>query len=133
SAGPKVNVPQRLWRNGLSVGDIGELHPTPGSQYAADLIEHLLLVGAEIDDAVGDHDIGPPRLDWHGFGQPLAKLDLAQPEHSRPRRALLHPLWGHAPAHHPPPHPDLARGDEAVEARPRADVNHQLPGLEVPQ
>jgi len=38
--------------------------------------EHGPLAGAEVDDAVGDHDIGPAVFDREVFGQAFAELDL---------------------------------------------------------
>jgi hypothetical protein len=47
----------------VAVGDVGELQPAAGTQDAADLRERRLLVGAEVDDAVGDDGVGPAVLD----------------------------------------------------------------------
>ena len=37
--------------------DVGELQPAAGAQDAVDLVEHRVLVGHEVDHAVGDHDV----------------------------------------------------------------------------
>ena len=63
SAGPEVDVAQRLGWNGPAVGDVGELQPAARAEHAADLGEHGALVGAEVDDAVGDDDVGPAVVD----------------------------------------------------------------------
>ena len=63
SRGPQIDVGQRLRRQGSAVGDVGELQPPTGPEHTEDLIEHRPLVDAEVDDAVGDHDIRPALLD----------------------------------------------------------------------
>ena len=46
SAGPEVDVSQRLGRDRASVGDVGELQGATRSQHAVDLAEDSALVGA---------------------------------------------------------------------------------------
>lgn len=58
SAGPQVDVAQRLGGDGTPVGDVGELQHTSRAQDAFDLVEHLPLVGAQVDDAVRYDDVG---------------------------------------------------------------------------
>src|SRR2546422_4850468 len=43
SAGPQVDVAQRLGRHRPSVGDVGELQPAAGLEHSADLLEHRSL------------------------------------------------------------------------------------------
>src|ERR1700756_187108 len=49
STGPQVDVAERLGWYGAAVGDVGELEPPTGAQHPADLGEHRLLVGAQVD------------------------------------------------------------------------------------
>ena len=53
----------------------------PGAARAGSL-EHGTLVGAQVDDAVGDHGVGPAVLDGEGFGEALAELDVVGPSWS---------------------------------------------------
>ena len=52
----------------------------PGRKHAADLAEHGALVGAEVDHAVRDDDVGPPVVDRDGFGESVAELDVRESE-----------------------------------------------------
>ena len=63
SAGPEIDVSQRLGWYGATIGDVSELQPPAGAQHAVDLGEDCLLVGAEVDHTVGDHHIGPSGFD----------------------------------------------------------------------
>ena len=88
SAGPQVDVAQRLGRNGSAVGDVGELQHAAGSQHAADLGEDGAFVGAEVDDAVGDHDVGPVVVDGKRFGVALSELHVREAQLLWPCRAI---------------------------------------------
>jgi hypothetical protein len=57
SAGPEVDPLARVLGDLVADEDVGELEPTAGTQHAVDLREHRILVGDEVDDAVGDHDV----------------------------------------------------------------------------
>src|SRR5213078_5284946 len=59
SAGPQVDVAQRLGRHGLAVGDVGELQVSTGSKHTPDFTERGSLVGTQIDHPVRDEDVGP--------------------------------------------------------------------------
>jgi len=60
AAGPQVDLAHRGIGQRLAVGDVGELDDAAGSQHAVGLGEDRRLVGAQVDHAVGDHDVGPP-------------------------------------------------------------------------
>jgi hypothetical protein len=64
STGPQVDVPQRSGWYGAAVGDIGELDAPAGAQYPEHLGEYRVLVGAQVDDPVGDHHVGPAVINW---------------------------------------------------------------------
>src|SRR5215207_8853365 len=49
STGPQIDVAKRVGRNGSTVGDVGELQHTSGTEHAVDLLEDSALVGAEVD------------------------------------------------------------------------------------
>ena len=63
SVGPKVDVADRRFRHGLAGCDVGELQSSARAQHPHDLFEDAAFVGAEIDDAIADDDIGPTILD----------------------------------------------------------------------
>ncbi len=63
STGPQVDVTHGFWWDGSTVGDVGELQDAARLEDAVDLVERGALVGAEVDHAVGDHDVGPCVLD----------------------------------------------------------------------
>ena len=71
--------------------DVGELQSAAGSQDAVDLVEHRVLVGHEVDDPVGDHDVDRAVGERELFDQRLVKLDVGQPHRRRARaRAVEH-------------------------------------------
>jgi len=59
SIGPEIDVSERPCRNHLAGCDIRELQPSTQFQYPHDLGEYLPFVGAKVDDAIADDDIGP--------------------------------------------------------------------------
>jgi hypothetical protein len=63
SGRPKIDVGDGRCRDRLAIGDVCELQMAARLEHAAYLAKHLLLIGAKVDDAVGDDDIGPPVLD----------------------------------------------------------------------
>ena len=63
STRPQVNVAHCFKRYGTTVGDVRELHPAAWAQNSPNLVEHGPLVSAQVDDTVGDDDVGPAVLD----------------------------------------------------------------------
>jgi hypothetical protein len=57
SAGPEVDALARVCGDLVADEDVGELESAAGTQDAVDLGEHRILVGDEVDDAVGDHHV----------------------------------------------------------------------------
>jgi hypothetical protein len=80
SSCPKIDVVDCRRRHRLPVRDIRKLENAARPQHAMDLGEHGAFVGAEIDNPVADHDIGPAVIDRQRFRQPFAKLDIMHPE-----------------------------------------------------
>ena len=58
SVGPQVDIAEGTCRNLLAVGDVGELQAPTRFQNAHHFGEDSALVGAQIDDAVANDDIG---------------------------------------------------------------------------
>jgi hypothetical protein len=102
----------------------------PGPEHPVNLGEDGVLVGAEIDDPVGDHDVGPGVLHWQGLGEAGAELDEVQAESGGGRRRLLQHLRGHVHADDAAGGPDLRGGEEGVEAGAGADVDDTVAGAE---
>ena len=123
SAGPEVDVAQRLGWDGSAVGDVCELEAPAGLEGAVDLGEHRALVGTEVDDAVRDDDVGPAVFDGEGFGEPFAELDVVVGERSRGRARLREHLGGHVDADDATCRANLRGSDERVETGARADVD----------
>ena len=63
STSPQVNLAGRLLGNGESVGDVGELKDPSGAKHPEDLLEDSALVGTQVEDPVGDHNVGPAPID----------------------------------------------------------------------
>ena len=106
----------------------------PGSQHAADLVEHGPLVGAQVDDAVGDDDVGPAvRRPAASRRRPHGTRRGRVPERVGGLARLLQHLRGHVDADDPPGPSDLVGGDERVEARAGADVDDMLARLQTTQ
>ena len=57
SGGPEVDAFARVLGDLVVDHDVGDLQPAAGAQDAIDLVENGVLIGHEVDDAVGDHDI----------------------------------------------------------------------------
>src|SRR5205814_307268 len=76
SGGPQVDVAQRLRWHRTAVGDVGKLQPPTWPQGTVDLGEDQLLVRAQVDDTVADHDVGPTVLDGQRLCQAFSKLDV---------------------------------------------------------
>src|SRR5207302_2603607 len=68
SAGPEVDVAQRLGWHGSTVGDVGELQTSVRAEHAADLREDCALVGAQVDHSIRGDDIGPAVVDGDRLG-----------------------------------------------------------------
>src|ERR1700730_7787105 len=98
SIGPKVDVADRCFRHGLTGRDIGELQASAGLQHPHDLAEAAALVGAKVDDAVADDDIGPAGFDGQILDDALAKLDIAETHRRCRRTGALEHFFGHIDA-----------------------------------
>src|SRR5216684_6917166 len=116
SSGPKIDVLDGRSGDRLAVGNVGELQMSARAQYAPDLLEHLLLVDAQVDDAIADDDVGPAILHRHLLQQALPELDLIE-THRRGRGARLGEHFRqHVDANHPSAGSQLLCRDEAIEA-----------------
>lgn len=83
--GPEVDVPSRSFRHPESVGDCGERPPAARPQPSADPGEDGVLVRSEVDDDVGDGDVGPGVLHRERRGQDGAEHDVVHVIALRPR------------------------------------------------
>ena len=97
-------------------------HP-PRLQYPPHLAHHADFIVAEVDHSVADRDVG--RLGIHGqrLREALAEFDVLQLQRLRPRTRPLEHCRCHVDADHAPGRADLARRQQAVEARPAAEVD----------
>jgi hypothetical protein len=63
SALPQIDVPLGTIRYRLLHHDVADLYPPSRLQHPMHLLKNRNLVGAEVDDPVGDDDIGPAVVD----------------------------------------------------------------------
>src|SRR6266566_5579235 len=94
SVGPQVDVADSGFRHRLACGNVGELQPSTRAQHPHNLVEDTALVGAEIDDAIADDDIGPTVVDRQILDDPPAELDIAEAHGRRLRARPLQHLVG---------------------------------------
>ena len=99
----------------LALGDVSELQMTARSKNARYLREHLLLVGTQVDDAIGDHHVGPAILDRQLFENAFTELDVSQSHGLRRLARLGQHLFRHVDADHVSLWTDLTSSDEAIE------------------
>jgi hypothetical protein len=128
SIGPKVDVADLCFRHGLTGRDIGELQASARLQHPHDLTEDAALVGAKVDDAVADDDIGPGGLDEQILDHALPEPDIADTHRRCRRTGALQHFSGHVDADNLPLGPDLFGGDKAVEAAARPEIDNPLAG-----
>ena len=102
----------------------------PGFNTRNDFGEDLALVGAQIDDAIADHDIGPAILNRQNLDLTLTKLDVVQAHRVRCRPRPTQHFFGHVDADDATFGPDLSSGDKTVETAPGAEIDHPLAGLQ---
>jgi hypothetical protein len=57
SVGPQVDIAEGACRNLLAVRNVGKLKASTRPQNTQDFSKDLALVGAQVDDAVADHDV----------------------------------------------------------------------------
>ena len=132
SVSPQVNIADSRFRHCLAGCDVGELQSSARTQHPHDLAKDAVLVGAKVDDAVADDDIGLTVLDRQILDDSPPELDICE-AHRRCRRAgALQHLVGHIDADDPTLGSDLFGGDKAVEAAARPKVNDPLAGFQRP-
>ena len=103
------------------------------AQYAPDLLEHLLLVGAQVDDAIADDDVGPAILHRHLLQQALPELDLIETHRAGRGARLGEHFRQHVDANHPSARSQLLCRDETIEAGARSCVDDFLSRHELPE
>mmetsp|Transcript_11410 Transcript_11410/g.23858 ORF Transcript_11410/g.23858 Transcript_11410/m.23858 type:complete len:366 (+) Transcript_11410:611-1708(+) len=105
-------------------------HPPPGPQHPHHLPVHLLLVGREVDDAVGDDHIHRAVLHRQILNHSLAELHVGMATGLRVVARLGHHLGRHVHTDDAAGGPHGAAGEEGVEAGAAAEVQHRLPRLQ---
>ena len=88
------------------------------------LAERPILVGHQIQHAVADRHIDGIVIDRQGLDVALAEFDIAEAGLLGIGTGLFQHGVGHVHADHPAGRPDLAGGQEAVETRPAAQIEH---------
>jgi hypothetical protein len=130
SVGPQVDVAESSCWNLLAVRDVGKLQTPTWPQHPHDLGKDLALVGAQIDDAIADHNVGPPIFDRQILDHALAKLDIAEAQRDRGGPRPLQHFLGHIDAGDMTLGPDLSGRDKAVETAAGPEIDDPLAGLE---
>src|SRR4029077_3855141 len=92
STGPEIDITKRLLRDGALKANVRNCHTASRPQHPKDLSIDPDLVRAEVDHAVGDHDIRPAILDRQIFDESLAKLDIVQAQPGCHRPAAIQHL-----------------------------------------
>src|SRR5215211_8654963 len=101
SPGPQVDVAQGALGHGTLDADVSDAHAPAGPQDPVDFPVDADLVGAEVDDPVGDDHVGPAVLQGQLLDHALAELHVPQPELiGQPAAAGQH-LGGHVDADDP--------------------------------
>src|SRR5829696_7606686 len=80
SPGPQVDVAQGALGHGTLDADVGDAHAPAEPQNPVDFPVDADLVGAEVDDPVGDHHVGPAIFHGQVLDHTLAKLHVLQLE-----------------------------------------------------
>src|SRR5262245_30475843 len=102
-------------RRDVSVDDdVGDLQATARLQDPERLAEHGSLVRREVDDAVGDDEVGGSVLDRQRLGVSLTVLDLAKAGERDALAAAFQHCRRHVHGNDPAGAPDRLRGEEAV-------------------
>src|SRR5690606_14921175 len=110
--------------------DVGHLQASAGAQHAEGFGEDLVLVGAEVDDAVGDDDVDGRVRDGEMLDLAEAELDVGGPDLLGVAAGERDHLGGHVNAVDAAGLADHLRGEEAVDAAAGAEVEDDLAAFE---
>src|SRR5256886_14582447 len=100
STGPEVDVAKGfLWYRPLKA-DIRNGHTAFRPKDPRDLAIDAEFVGAEIDYAIRDHEVGPPVIHGQVLDDTLAKLDVLEPQLGGHRAAAIDHFRRHVDADH---------------------------------
>mmetsp|Transcript_61052 Transcript_61052/g.196700 ORF Transcript_61052/g.196700 Transcript_61052/m.196700 type:complete len:373 (-) Transcript_61052:341-1459(-) len=102
-----------------------------GHQDPVHLAVDLLLLGGEVDDAVGDHAIRNPVAHWQVLDLAEAEGDVRDPIFDGSSPCLGQHLWRHIHTQDMPTRADLTGSDEAIHACAAAQVHDHLPRLQL--
>ena len=101
--------------------------PPAGLEHAQRLAKHLGLLGRQVDDAVGDHEVDRAVRDRQVLDLAESELDVG---HAGARAAFAARLLDHRRRHvdadHAPGGSGLGGGEEAVDPGARAQIEHRL-------
>jgi len=123
SVGPEIDIADCCFWHGLTGRYVGELQPPARAQHPHNLVKDPVFVGAEVDDAIADDDIGPTILDRQVLDHALPELDIAEAHHRCRRTGTLQHFLCHIDADDLAFGLDLFGGDEAVEAATRPEID----------
>ena len=93
SSHPQVNVFERRFGDRLAVRNVGKLESPAWAQHTPYFGEHGSFIGAQIDDAVADDDIGPVVFDWQMFCQSFADALIVKGSDGRDYDLSVEVLW----------------------------------------
>jgi hypothetical protein len=113
--------------------DVGDLQPAARAQDAIDLPEHGVLVGHQVDHAVGDHDVDRAVLHRQRLDQRLVQLEVGEAHLGRARASALEHRRRHVDTDRAAARAGHLRRDQQVGARSAAEVEDHVPGLDPPE
>ena len=123
---PEIDVADRRFGYGLAIRDVGKLQTAARAQDAEDFGEDRALVGAQVDHAVADDDIGPAVFDRQILCESVTEFDVASPNFVIVARDFASISSVMSTPTTPSDRSDLMRSDEAIETRTRPDVDDAL-------
>jgi hypothetical protein len=113
--------------------DVADLHAATRPKDAVDLAEHGSFVGAKVDDAVADHDIGLAIVDGQGLSETFAHVNIFEAERAGTGLSAFAHLRSHVDGQDLAGCADLLRGDEGIEPGAAANIDNNLAGIQFPE
>src|ERR1035438_3278061 len=128
AAGPQCHQALKVLRDFLLKDDVGDRKKSAVLEDAERLSQDDVLIGSEIDDAVGDDDID--RLVWERdiFDSAEEELSVLHSCFHLVRSSKLNHFRCHIKSVDPACWPDATRGEEHVNTTARTEVEDDLTG-----
>ena len=119
--------------NGAARDDVGDGEPSARLQHPERLAEHAILVGGQVDDAIGDDDVDRVVGQRDGLDLALEELDVVGARLALVVARQRQHLVGHVEAVGLALRADAARRQQHVDAAARAEIEHGLARFQLRQ